>query len=67
MVSPSIWMTIIGGKNFQEYYDMLKDVLQQLREAGLTLSQARSHYAATNSVSWAIRSQRKESSLIQPN
>ena len=26
----------IGGKNFQEHYDLLKEVLERLRGAGLT-------------------------------
>ena len=28
---------IIGGKNFQEHYDLLRDVFERLREAGLTI------------------------------
>ena len=32
---------IIGGKNFQENYDMLKDVFQRLREAGLTIKSSK--------------------------
>lgn len=39
--------TTIGGTNFQEHYDLLRDVFQRLRETGL--SQERSLYAATNS------------------
>ena len=32
---------IIGGKNFQEHYDMLRDVFQRLREAGLTIKSSK--------------------------
>ena len=32
---------IIGGKNFQEHYGMLRDVFQRLREAGLTIKSSK--------------------------
>ena len=55
------WMTLlIGGRNFQKCYDlMLKDVLQRLREAGLTIKASK--------VSWDIKYRRKESSLTLTN
>jgi hypothetical protein len=32
---------IIGGRNFQEYLKLLRDVLQRLREAGLTVKSSK--------------------------
>ena len=32
---------IIGGKNFQEHYDLLKEVLERLRGAGLTVKSSK--------------------------
>ena len=32
---------IIGGRNFREHYNLLKDVLQRLREAGLTIKSSK--------------------------
>ena len=32
---------IIGGKNFQEHYDMLRDVFERLREAGVTIKSSK--------------------------
>ena len=32
---------IIGGKNFQEHYDLLRDVFERLREAGLTIKSSK--------------------------
>ena len=32
---------IIGGKNFQEHYDLLKEVLEQLRGACLTVKSSK--------------------------
>ena len=32
---------IIGGKNFQEHYDLLRDVLERLREARLTIKSSK--------------------------
>ena len=32
---------IIGGRNFCEHYNLLKDMLQRLREAGLTIKSSK--------------------------
>ena len=32
---------IIGGKNFLEHYDMLRDVFERLREAGVTIKSSK--------------------------